>query len=347
MLRKDKFLYVEWIITFGCNYTCNYCFYGYENLRKHAYMFRQRGPRLPKSPLEEKLFPLARKLGIFKYADSIRNYPLARWLGFFDYVSEYRRDLYLSLTGGEPFLLRREIGMLLRHLSEKFETLKVRVDTNGSIIPSFGAEFKSYLSFNVSYHPTQVSRDELLKNLDALSASGEVLMVNRVVGPTEMVGILDEIEYFRRRGYYLNVNPTDFNLAEYSPEARKVLSAVRSEIDVSLPMLGQTAGRSCEYPSLGMQLLPSGYAWVPPCDGKKAVEVIRNPSNFHKLLKTEPFICPGKCVCFHQYPWVAGGYSDVDIMKQFVERNKQWRETHLQPHGGEVVSRPASVKATL
>lgn len=147
-------------------------------------MFRQRGPRLPKSPLEEKLFPLARKLGIFKYADSLRNYPLARWLGFFDYVSESRRDLYLSLTGGEPFLLRREIGTLIRHLSEKFEMLKVRVDTNGSIVPRFGAKFKSYLSFNVSYHPTQVNRDELVKNLDALSACGEVLMVNRVVGPT-------------------------------------------------------------------------------------------------------------------------------------------------------------------
>lgn len=160
----------------------------------------------------------------------------------------------------------------------------------------------------------------------------------------EIIGLLDEIEYFRRQGYFLNMNPMDFNLNEYSPEAREVLSMVRSEIDVSLPMLWQTVGRSCEYPSLGMQLLPSGYAWVPPCEEKKAVEVIRNPENFRRLLKTERFICPRKCVCFHQYPWVTGGYDDIDIMKGFVERNKQWREMHLQPHGGEVVSRPVLVK---
>ena len=152
-------------------------------------------------------------------------------------------------------------------------------------------------------------------------------MVNRVVQPTEMVSIVDEIEYFRQHGYYLHVSPVDFNIAEYSSEAREVLFNVRSEMDVKLPILEQTSGKLCEYPQFGLQLLPSGYARIPPCD-EKTVEVIRNPANIHKLLKTDLFACPGKCVCFHQYPWVAGGYSDIDIMKEFVERNKQWRATH-------------------
>ena len=109
MLNRDNFLYVEWLITYGCNFRCSYCFFGPDNLRKNAYMFRRHGPRLAHTPLEDRLFKLARNVGLFDYADALRNYPVEEWKRLFSYMATFKRDIYLSLTGGEPLILEKPI----------------------------------------------------------------------------------------------------------------------------------------------------------------------------------------------------------------------------------------------
>src|SRR5262249_29502599 len=103
---------------------------------------------------------------------------------------------------------------------------------------------------------------------------------------------------------------------------------LRTPLDVDYPLHEATTGRRCDFPTFGFQLLPNGYAWVPPCD-RKTADVINKPERIHKILKPEPIACPGKCVCLHQYPWTNGGYADMDILGQYAARNQAWRDQQL------------------
>jgi organic radical activating enzyme len=329
MLDTKQFLYVEWLITYGCNFRCNYCFFGADNLRKNAYMFRQHGPRLARNGTEQKLFRLARRLGVFDYADALRNYPVAKWQDLFSYLATIKSEIYLSLTGGEPLILEEPIVEIINHLHQKFRLVVIRFDTNGSLAPAFaGLDPRADISFNVSYHPSQIKRDKLLTNLDLLRKKGRVLMVNRVFGKEDLRGALDEIRFFADRGYFLNFSPQDFDIAKYDKADFELMGKLRSPMDVEYPLFEKTVGHKCAYPTFGFQLLPNGYAWIPPCDSKSA-DVINDPKRIHRLLKPEPIACPGKCVCFHQYPWVGDGYSGADIMEEYVARNRKWRDQHL------------------
>jgi MoaA/NifB/PqqE/SkfB family radical SAM enzyme len=329
MLDKSRFLYVEWLITYGCNFRCPYCFFGPDNLRKNAYMWRRRGPRLAHNPTEDKLFRLARKVGVFDYADAIRNYPVEKWQALFSYLATFKRDLYLSFTGGEPLILEKPIVEVLNHVAREFDKVLIRFDTNGSLVPKFeGLDPRVSVTFNVSYHPSQISRDKLMTNLDRIRDKGKVHMVNRVFGKHELAGAFDEIRFFADRGYFLNFSPESFDVSQYDEADLKLMRRLRTDLDVDYPILEQTTGKSCGYPTFGFQLLPNGYAWVPPCDTKSA-DVINKPSRIHRLLKKDAIACPGKCVCFHQYPWTSKGYDAMDIMGQYVARNAAHRARQL------------------
>jgi len=331
MIDKARFLYVEWLITFGCNFRCNYCFFGKENLIKNAYMFRQRGPRVPHAPLEKKLFRLARDMKLFDYADSLRNYPIEKWQALFAYLATFKRDLYLSFTGGEPMILEKPIVEILNAVYARFDKVVIRFDTNGSIVPKFeGLTPRADITFNVSYHPTEISRDKLVANLKRLSDKGRVLMVNRVFNHRELPQALDEIRYFADLGYFMNFSPESFDISEYSEAELETVAKLRAPSDVELPLFEQTTGRRCDFPTFGFQLLPNGYAWIPPCD-RKTADIINKPSRIHKLLKPAAIACPGKCVCLHQYPWVNKGYDDMDILGAYVARNVAWRKKQLVP----------------
>ena len=329
MLNRDNFLYVEWLITYGCNFRCSYCFFGPDNLRKNAYMFRRHGPRLAHTPLEDRLFKLARNVGLFDYADALRNYPVEEWKRLFSYLATFKRDIYLSLTGGEPLILEKPIVDIVNHLHREFDRVLIRIDTNGSLVPKFeNLTSEAEITFNVSFHPTQIKRDKLLTNLDRLREQGTIHMVTRVFGKKDLAGALDEIRFFEDRGYFLNFSPESFDISDYSDDELALMAKLRTPVDVDFPILEKTVGHPCAYPTFGFQLLPNGYAWVPPCD-EKSVNLLRKPEKIHRLLKTDDFKCPGKCVCFHQYPWTANGYKDMDIMGQYVARNKEWRKSQI------------------
>jgi organic radical activating enzyme len=330
MQVKDNFLYVEWLITYGCNFRCSYCFFGPENLRKNAYMFRRHGPRLAHNAFEDKVFKIARRLGIFDYADALRNHPIEEWKRLFSHLSTYKKDIYLSLTGGEPLILEKPIVEIVNHLHEKFDHVLVRIDTNGSLVPKFeGLNPDAKITFNVSFHPSQIKRDRLLNNLNGLRKKGTVHMVNRVFSKNELADALDEVRFFDEQGYFLNFSPESFNISDYTEDELAMMSKLRTPLDIDFPILEKTVGRTCAYPTFGFQLLPNGYAWIPPCDDK-SVNILAKPERIKQLLKSEDMACPSKCVCFHQYPWTSKGYDNMDIMGQYVARNVAWRKQQLQ-----------------
>lgn len=324
MINKKNFLYVEWIITFGCNYSCDYCFFR-DNLQKHAFMYKNKGPRLPKNKAEKIIFDVARKLNVFHYADSFKNYDMQKWLTMFTELSKQKQQIYLSFTGGEPLIDYKKIEVIIKHLETCFKDIMIRIDTNGSKIPLFDESIKKYITYNVSYHPSQTSKNTLIDNLKKLDSQGKVLMVNRVITDDEISNINAEVDEFNQHGYYLNINPANFSISKYHDDDVDILRQYKSSIDFDSPLYSRTVGKSCAYPTLGFQLLPSGYAWIPPCDNQTVVDLINKPSMLDKLLKKNSIICPSQCVCFHQYPWTENGYSDINIMKSYVERNIQHR----------------------
>ncbi|WP_375724540.1 radical SAM protein [Arcobacter sp. KX21116] len=325
MLDKNKFLYVEWVITYQCNFSCNYCFFR-DNLAKNAYMFKNRGPKLPKNKFQKYAFYVAKEMGIFNYADSFKNYKIEEWIKLFKTISETKDELYLSFTGGEPLVLYKKLNKIILELSKMFKKLNIRIDTNGSVIPIFDDEIKKYISYNVSYHPSQIDVNQLLSNLKKIDDNGKVLMVNRVVFNSDIESINQEIILFKDKGYFLNINPAHFSLKGYSEKNIEVIKSIKAPIDFNNSLKKNNVGKLCSYPMFGLQLLPSGYAWIPPCDNKNVVNLIKKPHEIEKLLKKEKFACPSECVCFHQYPFSTNNeYKDNDIMNEYVERNVRHR----------------------
>jgi organic radical activating enzyme len=321
MMNIKNFFYIEWVITFQCNFSCSYCFFR-NNLSKKAFMYKNRGPRLPKNKFEKYIFNTFNKVGIFHKADSFDNYRIEEWIDLFKNLSKYRKNLYLSFTGGEPLIYYKKIDFILKEIKNNFSNIKIRIDTNGSVIPNFSEENIKYITYNVSFHPTQIKKETLFKNLLELDKNGAVYMVNRVITEYDTVNIIiNEIKEFKQKGYYLNINPADFDISNYDKTKISLIKSLKSEIDYKYPIEDKTIGKKCIYPMFGFQLLPSGYAWIPPCDSATVYNLINNPDNILKLLKQDSIKCPSKCVCFHQYPWVEKGYKDIDIMKEYVERN--------------------------
>lgn len=327
MLELDKFIYLEWIISYACNFQCSYCFFGPENLKKSSYLFHQHGPRRPDNVLERWAMPIARKVGVLDYADSFKNYPLEKWLDFFTGLAAIRQHLYLSLTGGEPLVLQKEIVPIIAHLNQHFERVKVRIDTNGSIVPTFAGVDPGQIEFNVSYHPTQIALDKLLANLEQLGKVGKVCMVNRVFSKSDMATALQEADIFASYGYFMNASLENFTVADFDEVAMQALRSLRTPLDVDYPVFDKNIGRSCAYPTFGMQMMPNGYAWVPPCDQKQVLDVVNDPNRVNRLLAKKPIACPAKCVCFHQFAWAGQeGYQSMDIVDEYVQRNVAWRK---------------------
>lgn len=328
-MQLTNFLYIEWYITYACNYKCNYCFYGAENLLKKSYMFQTRGPKLVRAGVKGRLFELARKTGVLSYADSRQNHSVDEWKRMFLGLAKQRRKLYLSFTGGEPLAEERFIVEMLNYLVEIFDELKVRIDTNGSLIPKFkGLKEGIDISFNVSHHPSQTDLDSFLERLGKLGKQGKVAMVNRVVSRSDILVVEQEVEKFRSAGYFLNVSPDGFDTRDFSDQEMAVLTRLRTPTDIENPILKRNIGKSCRYPSFGLVLLPTGYAWTTPCSTKK-VNLIAYPDQITTLLADGPVKCPSACACFHQYSWADGaGFQGMDFMGEYVQRNVDWRANH-------------------
>ena len=323
----DKFIYCEFIVTFLCNNKCPYCFWA-GNLTGDAFMYKQRGPWLPKQRLSRSAFDLLRKLKVLKYTDAFRNYPLQTWQELFAQIFK-DRIAYLSFTGGEPLIHQKNLLGLMRTLADVSEDFVVRFDTNGSIVPDFPPGLREKISYNISYHRSQISLDKFLDNLSRIAEQGRILMINRVVHhEDEMSEAIREMEFFAARNLFLNINPAFFDIRHWKQANIDLLKTVTHPLDYGLKIEQRVTGKSCKYPIFGFQLLPSGYAWVPPCSSR-TVNLMKT-KRVDDVLIRKAIKCPSKtCVCLHQYSFTEGirrNAHSYDIMDNFVREHIQVRK---------------------
>lgn len=325
------FRYVEFLVSFHCNYNCSYCFW-VDRLKRDSYMFREKGPFVPRTSLRRAVYPLLRRLGLLDYADAFLNYPLQDWKSLLQDLFR-GKSAYLAMTGGEPLLLWKQIETLIAGVDEVAREWTIRFDTNGTVVPAFPSAWKSRMEFNVSCHRDEMKDfDAFLRNLDRLASGARSVMVNRVVcTEEELRGIESEIAFFKARGFMMNAAPDHFDLERWSEEGRRILERVIHPTDFGMKLLRQNRGRSCFYPAFGLQLMPNGYAWIPPCDTK--VVNLMKTRDASALLSRGAITCPaGQCVCLHQYSFIddpivlARNAGSTAILDNYVRAQAQHRD---------------------
>src|SRR5205814_1436289 len=101
-------------------------------------------------------------------------------------------------------------------------------------------------------------------------------------------------------------------------------------VDFKLKMEKETLGKRCLYPSFGFQLLPNGYAWMPPCTDK--VINLMKTKDMSPLLFKGGMVCPSdNCVCLHQYSFIVNDHvmdrnkDSMDILGSYVKAQTEHR----------------------
>src|SRR5579863_5421700 len=140
-LRKS--VRINWHITSWCNYHCDYC---------PVMTFQRRSPRREKQP------------------HAFDHHSVAEWLSLLTRFPE--QEIHLKITGGEPFLDRKNLKDLLHGVSQ-IERFHVGIDTNGYWSPDYFRSLdKSRLFLNVSCHIGEVRFDEFFDRLLSIRNSG-------------------------------------------------------------------------------------------------------------------------------------------------------------------------------
>src|ERR1051326_4450291 len=149
-------LRINWLISRWCNYSCQYC---------QVLVFHQRSSH--------------------PQAHSFDYHPPEKWL---EAIARFpHRHIHLKITGGEPFLDRKNFRELLTGLSA-MKHIRVGIDTNGYWDASYydGLD-KSGIFLNVSFHPTQSDFPGFFQRLLAIRDAGfTVTMVNYIAAPENM-----------------------------------------------------------------------------------------------------------------------------------------------------------------
>jgi organic radical activating enzyme len=221
-------LRVNWHLTLWCNYSCQYC---------PVLVFHQRSAA--GEPREH----------------SFDHYPVERWLEALRRFPQ--RRIHLKMTGGEPFLDRKNFRELLCGLAE-MKHIRVGIDTNGYWDATHYEGFdKSGIFLNVSYHPSQCGFPEFLKRLRAIRDGGfTVAMVNYIVAPENMDVLEAAFAQLEAEGFCVNASTmiqTGVYLSRTERTDRELDLLVRynTPIDLEFKLLQpETKGRMCFYPAM-------------------------------------------------------------------------------------------------
>ncbi len=232
---KDS-LRIVWHLTYWCNYSCSYC---------PVLVFKERSP------------------GKKVQAHAFDYYPVATWL---EAIKRFpQQQIYLRLTGGEPFLDRKNFRELLTGLSE-MKHIRVGIDTNGYWDPSyFDALDKSNIFLNIGCHVTQVEFPAYFKRLLAIRDAGfSVAMVNFVLSPENMDTFEGAFSQLEAAGFCVNAAPmiqSGLYLGRSERTDRELDFMVRynTPLDLHFKLLQPaTKGRLCIYPAMTYYLRHDG-----------------------------------------------------------------------------------------
>ena len=168
---------ITMMMTHWCSYQCSYC--GVETFAR-----KERGR---------------------KAAHAFDHNPVEAWLEAFAKFPQ--RELYLKITGGEPFLDRRNLIAFVNGLSKLDNFRRIRIDTAAVWHPrAFAGMEKGKILLNASYHPTQVGFDTFFERLKEIREDGfTVALVNYVLAPENYAFFPDCFERLEGAGFLVNV----------------------------------------------------------------------------------------------------------------------------------------------
>jgi len=190
-------------------------------------------------------------------------YPVDQWLEAidrFDYP-----NIHLKISGGEPFLDRKNFRDLLAGLSER-KHITVGVDTNGYWDPDyFRGLDKSRLWVNVAFHPTQNSFDEFYLNLLRIRSAGfSIPIVNFVLAPENLDEFDEVLSTLQRDGFFVNIStmiPTGIYLSRTERTEREldIIETYNTPLDNYFKIVKpSTRGRLCFYPAMTYYMMYDG-----------------------------------------------------------------------------------------
>lgn len=219
---------INWHLTLWCNYSCQYC---------PVLVFHQRSSS---GQHQEHSFDY---------------YPVEQWL---QQIARFpQRRIHLKITGGEPFLDRKNFLDLLAGLAE-MKHIRVGIDTNGYWEPAYYAGLdKSGLFLNVSFHPTQSDFADFFRRLLSIREAGfHIAMVNYVVAPENQNTFEEARLQLEAEGFCVNASPmiqTGLYLSrtERTEQELDLLVRYNTPLDLHFKLIQpETKGRPCFYPAM-------------------------------------------------------------------------------------------------
>jgi hypothetical protein len=227
---------INWHLSSWCNYSCEYC---------TVAVFHQRS-----------------KTGKAQ-AHSFDYRPVPDWL---DAISRVHYDeVLLNISGGEPFLDRKNFRELLAGLS-RMPHVRVEIATNGHWDPGYFAEVdKSRIHLVIAWHPGQVTLEEFHGNLRRIREGGfNIWMVNFVLAPENIDrfdGIFHRLE---DDGFFVSVSammPAGVYMSRTQRTEREIdlLERYNTPVDNYFKVVRPvTKGRLCFYPAMSYQIMYDG-----------------------------------------------------------------------------------------
>jgi organic radical activating enzyme len=198
--------------------------------------------------------------------------PVDRWLEAlrqFDYD-----DIHLKISGGEPFLDRKNLRDLMIGLSE-MKHIRVGIDTNGYWDPEYFRDVdKSTFWLNVAFHPSQLDFKTFFPNLLAIRDSGfHIPIINFVLAP-ENIDQFDMVySALEKEKFFVNIStliPTGIYLSRTERTERElnIIEKYNTPLDNYFKVIKpETKGRPCFYPAMTYYLMYDGSIRVACIDG--------------------------------------------------------------------------------
>lgn len=308
--RRVRNLYFDWAVTQWCNYQCSYCFY---RTHRRGEPYNRPSRRNPLKYLKYLLFDK-------KYTvHSFDNYPAEQWIERIAALAENRK-MCLQLSGGEIFLDKENIFLVLKELLALPAIDHIRADTNATFDPSVykGLDL-ARVFLSISYHPQHTDIDRLFAKVKAIRDAGfQIGVVNFVMARSQRDKYEEAKEKFWQIGVYVNPNPCiDRQHPDIMAEDYEYYRQFLAEFDLKNKTNFMDLKHTwCHYPQIGLHVSPDG-AISNACFNERRANLFRSTIDEINALLTEgPTLCPRtSCERTNMYSFQCGQCRNHESME--------------------------------
>lgn len=276
---------LRWLISEWCNYNCPYCDQTHDR-------FAVKGGRFT--------------------AHAFDNFPVKEWISAIDRHFA-QRGLSIVITGGESFVDRKAMPVLLDYLTTRPNTACIRIDTNGWWnAKEYSSLDKSKIILMCTLHPSQTLPEAFFARVDAILEEGfQIGMINYVMNAENIPQYRKHKEVLAGKGIPLHPNPLWGHDNKYNPEDLELLQAELSAADFAFRSgMESPKGKKCLFPALAYELDYKGNIQV-GCHSAAAGSLFDRelPDLF-----AGPVPCPAdSCVCLDKYSFLGTINRNVEL----------------------------------